>query len=597
MAARPCQNSRPANPKYTGCTRIGTRSGLAPNTVTACSPSIPPRIRMPSLVYPPPGLTTRFLHTVGVGWLRDAWDSRGVHSPNDCAARMLRSAAWPPEITYKKLYLGNRIRALERGEGAHWWLRDERRQIVVALAEVLEWQVDVLRGAITGEQPLAGATPLVASGRTPLAGLGRIRPLHLDSEALPPGVPETVVHPARWRRHWWYSADHATLELAARWLSRRRRAHVVHASSLREAAPRVPARGRVFILLRTWKRGDDPRAYFTAPEFSELRVCVAAPFPHDAVEPVAVPGQMLEWRRDHPDEQSQAPVTTWESLGTHPFDAFGEVADWAADRLPQHRRGVIGRAREAVSASGLGAFITGPVDALEFIGLVHYLDGRHPLPRTIADWVRAFHEALHGSQEAGITVDVLRTAVGILEQRETTPLAFGLTEKEWSRGFADALEGRHATPSGGREFEQLAERGLLVERSRGRWVLGPAIFRRLLSADAFQGIFTDDEHQLGLLLSRPHIAARVVDRLIERYRVQLPPAIEGKREVHSQRLNDPIAMMGFEARLRAFGLAVLLRKDAPKDLVEHAVEAFHRLFLLPAATRLPYPLLGLESAT
>ena len=178
-----------------------------------------------------------------MGWLRQAWQRAGCCSANEVAELLLAHDHLPSSLLIKPASLANNLRALDRGMRLGWWRR--HRSLLGPLASVLERTPDELEQLLADPAPEAGARD-GALGRIPLAVLGGLRPLDPRDE-LPPGFPELVGRPGRWRRAWWTTLDRRARTIAGQWLARPGSQPPEPPSSVPRS--RTPARGP------TWSPG------------------------------------------------------------------------------------------------------------------------------------------------------------------------------------------------------------------------------------------------------------------------------------------------------------------------------------------------------
>ncbi|MCB9748479.1 MAG: hypothetical protein H6713_00590 [Myxococcales bacterium] len=569
-----------------------------------------------------------------MGWLRDAWSDIDARSPDDLARRVQAHPGWPTDLQLGVRSFGNRIRELDRGRGAAWWLRDERAPVIDTLAAVLGWKPDAVRAAIAGEFPAAGSPRLTAEARHPLAALGRLRPLQLESESPPPGVPEAALLASRWRRHWWCTADRQARELVARWLARRERATVIVTSSLREALDVMPERGRVMLVLGELPSPDEQARFLSSPALDDVQLCVAAPFWWRAPSGAQWPGPAP--RGGGFTAIEDPPPSRW----------LEALLAWAVGRCSQGRQPRLERVREVVEALGPARF-AGPCELVELVGLVAHLDGRRPLPTTRARWV----ECVVSTRAAAVTGVNKNQRTWLNEHAASVYLelcastlrdpprqrARGLARAEWSARLpeqhvpahdianARSVLGQAAGDAQPETLERLqrllapdtevvldalAAAGLLVEHAPGRLRLEPAWAARVAHEAMFIKTCRSELRpelghlrELGELLARPHLAGEALELLVARF---LEGDFDALTRLHVQAAehgHDPVAVLAIEACVRAYGLALLVlqgldeaRVDAAQlEPVTAAVWAAMHRTLIEIPGQLPRPSLWLTS--
>ncbi len=569
-----------------------------------------------------------------MGWLRDAWSDIDARSPDDLARRVQAHPEWPTDIQLGVRSFGNRIRELDRGRGAAWWLRAERASVVTTLAEVLGWKPEAVRAAIAGEFPAAGSPRLTAEPRYPLATLGRLRPLQLESETPPPGIPEQALLASRWSRRWWCTADDGARELVARWLARRERATVIITGSLREALEVMPERGRVLVVLSELGADDSPAALLDDPALDDVQLCVAASFWWDGRvdprrPPAAAPGGWLAIE----DE----PVERWRD----------ELLAWAVSRCSRGRQPRLERVREVFDQLGGARLFRGPCELIDLVGLIAHLDGRRSLPTTSERWVDCV-VMTRAAATAGLSrnhrtwlsehaTSVFLALCGSTLSDAPELRARGLTRAEWSRRLpeqhvpahdianARSVLGQAAGDAQPETIERLQRllapdtdvvldalkaAGLLQARASGRLQLAPAWVARLAHEYMFKKTCSGERREgagyyrdLGELLLRPHLAGEVLDMLVERF---LAGGFDSLAELHvatAEHGHDPVAVLGIEACVRAFGLALMVfqgreeaRAAGPQlEPVTAAVWAAMHRTLIEVPGQLPRPSLWLTS--
>lgn len=248
-----------------------------------------------------------------------------------------------------KEQLATRLRRLDEGEGAEWWLGPKGKPYLDAVAGVLKVEPPELIAWIEAARP----APDDDARWFRFEVFPGLPPLDLDSEDPYPGVPAAL-----WRGDgprgptWWHAPPGAGRTLVGRWLGRRHGWSFV--SSPREA----------------------PERTFIEHDGSDLpdlrlpdRVVIASPHP--------MPERLRQMR--------------WEEIRG---DAGWETAflDWVNDRLAQHGRFDAKLARRALAEGTLGASTPGALlealAELEALGPELLAEGVHPA-RALQAWARA----------------------------------------------------------------------------------------------------------------------------------------------------------------------------------------------------------------
>src|SRR5258706_9338854 len=145
-----------------------------------------------------------------MGWLRDLMqsDASMYRSFGALARAALVSPDWPSAMRLESRSLATVFSKLDR-EVESSWLED-RPDVQLLLARLLKCTVeDIKPPSRRGERP---------ERRVRLADLQFARALDLGEEDLPPGIPELVSQPERWRSVWWVAPSGAGRSLAGSWL-------------------------------------------------------------------------------------------------------------------------------------------------------------------------------------------------------------------------------------------------------------------------------------------------------------------------------------------------------------------------------------------
>jgi hypothetical protein len=305
-------------------------------------------------------------------WLKVCWQSAGFKSSDELARHINADDRYLETSPLQYRSLGNNLRALNRGDRLAWW----RKQTL--LLDALAIAIHCTRGELEGRlfRGARSADDSDAPTRTRIASLGALRPLKLRGEELPPGFPDLVTRPARWRRHWWTTLDVEAASLAGRWLAARGMAVVIRASSWTAAARQLPERGRVFVTLDVVDMHElDWRALAESSVLDDLQLLIAAPFPpaHDS-RLLEVPGRLAKWI---PSASAARVGDAWIELSQEPAEQwFSSLLEWVSARTPKKQRMDPEVLRALVEELALVPMLAGPSDALDFLGFVTTLSAR-----------------------------------------------------------------------------------------------------------------------------------------------------------------------------------------------------------------------------
>lgn len=272
-------------------------------------------------------------------------------SLNAVAAEILER--WPARVEPRPQprSLGNRLRDLDAGDPG-WWQKESRQPVVRRLAAVLKLEEDDLAALLKPPNEMRHL------GALTLATLGQLRPLHLDRDDLPPGLPPQVLAPERWTRHWWFVEDLWTRDLVVAWHTHRARTAIIREATWDDALRELPQSGRVLVVLDA--QYDPIRDHL--PEFPGLFLCVlaAGPAHHD---------KQSGWTTIYP-----TPVPAW----------LDDLAAWVVKRA--HRNGGL-RSRGSRLLEILHEHMhtfNGPRDAIELCGLLEEIGTTPRSPRELA---------------------------------------------------------------------------------------------------------------------------------------------------------------------------------------------------------------------
>lgn len=542
-----------------------------------------------------------------MGWLQHAWQRSGFKSANDLAARLLEHERWPSTTSIKPRSLGNNLRALDRGQRLRWWRT--HHQLLELLAELIERSPAELDGLLTEDN--FGAATKTPTSRIALADLGVLRALDM-SEDLPPGIPDLVGRPARWRRHWWCTFDHRARRIAGRWLSTRRDVRYVTATSLTDALPRLPESGRVFLEVATLEVAGEPGTIIDARELDDLQICVAAPFPPRAGALVLDPGKRSRWRRSsEPDEWSVLePSPSW----------FQEIIGWVTSRLPQRLRQDRDDLAEQLRALERDDMLAGCGDVLDFAGLwTAFRKPARPAPGDKAAWARIrFSGEPRGSEStvsAAVITALLRQTIEVGEH--DWPL--GLSRFDWGRLLQSAntqLFDRAAalavieradgplpeesvkqlrealTPAPGHQLETILRANSMSTIGGDCYVIDPPWAAVTLHGEALDQLLDGDARALGAALLKSDIADAVIEALVLRFsRGQLEAARKLLTD-SGRSTSDPRELATYQACTCALGLACLINEDIPDDVVASAraaqLQTYGHIDLSPIGPVIPF---------
>src|SRR5262245_52695672 len=160
----------------------------------------------------------------------------------DLARRCLAHAEWPSDTQPQPRSLAALFSKLDRCIELEWLA--DRDAVQRTLALILACPLETIQKVLT---PLSD--PANTSGRVRFTDLPYAKPLELEEEPLPPGIPREALQPAVWGRLWWHAASGSGRSLAGQWLRARGLAAFCSGRTWEDIADRVPAAGPVFIEL------------------------------------------------------------------------------------------------------------------------------------------------------------------------------------------------------------------------------------------------------------------------------------------------------------------------------------------------------------
>lgn len=272
-------------------------------------------------------------------------------SLNTIAAEILER--WPARVEPRPQprSLGNRLRDLDAGD-AGWWQKESRQPVVRRLVAVLKLEEEDIAALLRPTDETGRFASLT------LATLGSLRPLRLDRDDPPPGLPSQVLAPERWTRHWWSVEDPWTRDLVAAWHTHCTRTAVIRNATWDDAMPELPKFGRVLLVLDA--QYDPVRDHLA--ELPGLSLCVLAASP-------AHHGKQSGWTMIDP-----TPVLAW----------LEDLARWVVQRA--HKSGGL-RSRGSQLLEVLHEYMhtfNGPRDALELCGLLEEIGASPRSPGELA---------------------------------------------------------------------------------------------------------------------------------------------------------------------------------------------------------------------
>ncbi len=531
-----------------------------------------------------------------MGWLRQAWQRTGCRSANEVAELLLAHDRVPSSLEIKPVSLANNLRALDRGKRLGWWRR--HRSLLGPLASVLERAPDELEQLLADPAPEDGARD-GALDRIALAPFGCLRPLD-PSEALPPGFPELVSRPGRWRRVWWTTLDRRARRIAGQWLEARGLARYLTATSLADALAKVPVEGRVFLELTTRVDAADYVAFADALELDCLRVCVAAPF-HWRSTWIPAPGAAFVFS----EREDSGPWTDVDA--TEISSAIEPLLNWVTDRIPRVRRPARDNLAALVRSLDPASGFSGPGDVLDFVGLWSATTQRaRPAVGARRAWARhrlviAFASSDESSPTSTKATDDVVCAL-LAKSIQGSPAAwlYGQTYQSWtnqlptefavthdSQSIRELLEGaddglssekvnqlREALSSSPNVvLDRLVQAGVFVPVADDCLSLDPSWAANILYSDALDHLLEGDAREVGRLALHAPVVDAVIERLLAHF-------VRGDLR-HAQRLlrdarrttSNARTLATYEVCVCALGLARLIQPEFPPELLELARSA------------------------
>ena len=357
-----------------------------------------------------------------MGWLKEAALQVGISSFAKLASQVCESANRKAEAGH----VANMLRKLDKETEVGWW-SGAGRAFFEPLAESLNEPAEELRQRL--EQ--LGRSPEETGRSWTFDVFPALRPLDLDEEPLPPGIPPEVSSPGR-APLWWTAPRGAGRTLVGRWLGRRGWL-VSRAATWEAALAALPAEGRVYVEVGN---AAAPPGKVELPDGLRLIVAVppvsAKPAPprtifhpslrNDPVAPADL-GPFVEVESPPPGEWMSA-VMRWAALRVRPGGGFNAVA------LESHLGG-----------DGSGAFTTFG-DFLAFLGLVDqvgvdalFVHDDAQAERWVRTWLRPALDRTDRRLVPEMAAFLRARGVDLLVRMEVARLAAGLRDElareEW----------------------------------------------------------------------------------------------------------------------------------------------------------------------
>lgn len=497
-----------------------------------------------------------------MGWLRDLMETADppVRSFNRLAVAAKKNPDWPVDSAVRDRSLATLFSRLDRGQDLSWLA--DRHAVQVALARTLGVPLDPIRQALGARERADTETHLLRLRDLPAA-----RPLDLEREELPPGIPaQLFTAPAE--PIWWQAASGAGRGLLGRWLAARGWAVFIERDSL-EPASDVPE-GPCFVELS----GTAPRASLQARK----ALWVAAAFPPPA-------GSGFQHVVSPALEQVLAPLLAWarERLpGDTRFDPNAAFA-FFEQRVQAGQLATLGEVLGVVGLVdelGLREVSTRSFDkvAQRFVEqrLAKSLDPALPF----AGWLkRSLYPALVGIAEralvdAEITLEEPRSFEAWLEL--VPPELERNVDLEWMRlslaqvdsGIrpADLERAARKLPPGAFRIVTSLETAGILRRQRGDYLqLGPAWLRGYLQRKSVSAVLLRSPFEWGEALLRPQAAPLLAAALLDRVMAEGSTALEPVLDLESE--DQPGYAAAVDLALRVAGIARLLGADLSQELL------------------------------
>ena len=467
------------------------------------------------------------VHTPHMGRLAELWKGR---SPDAVATALHRR--WPAaagDRPKNPRTIGNRLRELDQGKELTYWRK--RPALVHALARELkvdDAELAPLLGDSAGAQVAAGLK---------FTAIGELRSLALDRENLFPGLPEEVLSPERWTRHWWRVPDRLTRDLVARWHELHQRAAVLRKPTWEDALPVLPRSGRVLLVLDAQ----------TEPTRDELR---SAGMPRMVLAKRAEPSLdslhglhglflcVLAPSAAYADAQAAFGTDVWNVVDDRaPDEWLAHLAAWARDRARPGGGLRKKSAQELLSTrlSEYAGWFAGPREALELCALLDEIGcGPHDertLARRYLESLWREHDETLGPRRAWLRAHGFSTLLALVCEaifREGDAWLAGLPYSSW-----EALVPGNALASDVEEARALLRLGPLTENLRAQVLArlepGPRQF-----IDDLAAVGMLDRRVNGPLQVVPHWQAMCVRK------AALEDMLSGPWDLWAARLAQPV---------------------------------------------------------
>ncbi len=491
-------------------------------------------------------------------------DGSAIPSMSALARSALAHPGWPSDTRAHERSLATILGRLDQGAEADWLT--DRPGVQQVLAELLSCAITDLRGPLrTPERVEESRT------RVRLTELRNGRPLDLQEEALPPGLPTLVTLPGQWTQHIWLAEPGAGKTLVRRWLQARGLCETTHLRSP-EGWARLASSGppvfidadddrtlellagsqpkRPFCLAMTAQDPDGSRDRLLAAGFGMLH----SPPTEDWLE------SLVGWTSGRLSNRSPlevGPTLNWLNEGPRQWGALtgladalgwlGVVDEYGLSRVepssPRELLALLLRRRTALLSERreLGAVNHRKTLPEVLIGMARHalLDDPRPwlAPRSFEDWVGL----IPPEHQRGPDLDWLRA-----QSRDPHS---GLRSQDVERAAKRLPPGAHRLVTTLRELE------LLVPRDAESFALRPYILARLASYLAHRALMQGPCFSWGEGLLRPLARSGLLSALDERVRHPNSGVVDELLEALDEESLPLVA--GFEATFVAVGLDCL----------------------------------------
>jgi hypothetical protein len=503
-----------------------------------------------------------------MGWLRDSM-RHGQHRSFGAVARAaLAHPGWPADSRPQPRSLAALLSKLDRGIELEWLA--DRPRVQEILAELL----GTPRSRIAESVGAAVAATDEKRRRVRFEDVPYASPLDLASEALPPGLPDAVLHPATWGSVWWFAPSGSGRSLVGAWLEAR--ALATHVTARNGSVPALDQpRARPLFVELHGEVGE------RAPVIPSEGLCVAAPFLPD-------PSSAAGWK-----VVESPPPASW----------MPDLVHWLALRLPRDGHFVPDRALEWLENAASIGHVDNLGSALGLAGLIDQYGLREIEQRGLAAMAGRFVQDRLASASAADPGDTRWLAgngsevVGRLARRLLTdsavPWDAPRTLEEWVRlvppEYQDTVDSewvrlslsRAASPPTVKELERalrdlppgafrlvraLERAGLLRRTEDGdALVLAPRWLARRAIEEARALLVQGEPSEWGEALLEPRGAAEMMRAIARRAASGDPSLFEEVLDAENPR--SPGVVAATEAAFRAAGLALLAGVEIPDDVV------------------------------